>query len=152
MALHPDDQHDAFESLIKALNYKIEEHYDSWRPGLSQSSDIDINIYYPLVIFEGELYSGTLDQGHLVLNKADYIHFSKEFYIPKPDYIQTVHFDIINENYLPEYIKMIESEVSKLKNSLRSQKQKVIVAINKITEDAKSLKRKTKSYRDLLEF
>ena len=60
-ALHNEEQHDTFNSLLKALDYEIAEHFDGWSlPDKVDDEDVNIQIYYPLVIFQGSLYSATL--------------------------------------------------------------------------------------------
>lgn len=156
MAYHSSEQHEPFDSLIKALDYQVGKHYDEWAPGLPQSKEVDIHIYYPLVILGGDLYSASLENGKLKLAKAELIHFSREFYSSKSDSVATYHFDIIRERYLSGYLKWIESEVGKIRNSLRRQKQKVLNSIDKIHEDIyadiKSKNETPISYRRFLEF
>lgn len=152
MASHSDEQHDAFTTLLKAIDYQIGRHYDSWSPDYPQRSDVDINIYYPLVILSGSLYSAILQNGKLALNKTKHVHFRKEIYQPSIECVDTYHIDVIQEQYLPTYLKMIGVEVTKIRNSLRRQKQKVIASINEIVKEASKSKTKPKSYREFLEF
>ncbi len=68
------------------------------------------------------------------------------------DAIQDYHFDVIREDFLPDYLDMIESEVSKVRNSLRQQKRKVVAAIERLLTEITKSKPKPESYREFLEF
>jgi hypothetical protein len=54
IALHDEAHHDTFNSVIKALDYDISKNYESWKPPVrSEREDVNIQIYYPLVILQG---------------------------------------------------------------------------------------------------
>ncbi len=152
MAFHNDDQHGAFDSLLKALNYSINDHYNSWEPEPPYDEGVDISIYYPLVILEGDLYSASIKKGNLKLRKSKLIHFSKEYYSSTSDKVEKCHFDVITESYLNNYLQIIETEVIKVRNSLRRQKKKVIASIDEILKEVVGSNVKTDSYRNFLEF
>jgi hypothetical protein len=153
MALHNEEQHDTFNSLIKALDYKIAEHFDSWHlPQKADKEGINIQIYYPLVILQGRLYSATLDKNQLILKKSKHIQFRKEFFVTRTNEVETYQIDVINEEYLPSYLKIIEAEMETVKKLLQHRGAKVHLSIDKIVEEAKSLKVKPKSYRKYLEY
>ncbi len=63
IALHVEEQHDTFNSLIKALEYTINQHFSNFTlPPKGEEEGINIQIYYPLVILHTELpMPGTID-------------------------------------------------------------------------------------------
>ena len=153
MALHSEEQHDTFNSLIKALDYKIAEHFDSWSlPNKVDEEGINIQIYYPLVIFQGGLYSATLKNNQLALKKSKHIQFRKELFLPRINEVETYQMDVINEEYLPHYLRIIDAEMQMVKKVFQRQRANVLLSIEKIVEEAKKLKMKPKSYRKYLEF
>jgi hypothetical protein len=90
IALHSEEHHDTFNSLIKALDYEIAKHYDNWKPsGKLEKEDISIQIYYPLVILQGQLYSATLTNNRLKLRKAKHIQFRKEIFLSHINEVET---------------------------------------------------------------
>jgi len=153
MALHSEEQHDTFNSLIKALDYEIAKHFDDWSlPDKVDEEDVNVNIYYPLVIFQGSLYSASLKNNHLTLRKSKHIQFRKELFLPRTNEVEKYQIDVINEEYLPDYLKIINSEMERVKKVLQRQRHDVLLSIEKIVEEAKKLKKKQKSYRECLEF
>ncbi len=153
MALHDDEQHETFNKLIKALNYEATKHFESWRlPDKDEKEPINIQIYYPLVILQGDLFSARLKNNRFILKKSKHIQFRKQFIGSNKNEAEEYQIDVIVESYLPNYLKMIETEIDKITKSLQHKKAKVLLSIEKIVEEAKALKEKPKSYREILEF
>ena len=152
IALHSDEQHDTFNSLIKALDYKIGEDYNSWfPPNKLEEENVNIQLYYPLVILQGELYSATIKDNNLILKKAKHIQFRKEFFLSRINQVETYQIDVITEEYLGDYLEIIGSEMKKIKKVLQRKRNEVLTSIKKIINGTKMLKGKRKSYREYLE-
>lgn len=153
MALHSEEQHDTFNSLIKALEHEISYHYDVWiLPGKGYEKDINIQVYYPLVILQGKLYSAMLKDDHLTLRKAKHIQFRKEFFSSRINKAETYQIDVISEEYMKDYLKIIEYEMDKVKKVFQRKKSNVLNSMEKIVEEAKKTRKKSESYREALEF
>lgn len=153
IALHSEEQHDTLNSLIKALEYELSTHFDSWAlPDKGEEETVNIQIYYPLLILQGGLYSARVRNDRLSLRRSKHIQFRKEFFLPRKNEVETYQIDVISEEYVRDYLEMIESEVLNVKKALQRQKKKVLLSIQKIVEQARELKEKPKSYRECLEF
>ena len=153
IAFHAEEQHDTFNSLIKALEYKIARHFEDWvLPDKAEEEEVNIQIYYPLVILQGGLYSASLENNRLTLRKSKHVQFRKEFFLPRTNEVETYQIDVISEEYLRNYLKIIGSEVVKIKKVFQRQRQEVTLSIEKIVEQAKRPKKKPESYREYLEF
>jgi len=153
IAFHSEEQHDTFSSLIKALEYEIAKHFEDWGlPKKATKEEVNIQIYYPLVILQGSLYSASLGNNRLTLRKSKHVQFRKEFFLPRSNKVETYQIDVISEEYLRNYLKIIESEMIKTKKAFQRKRQEVILSIEKIVEQAKRLKKEPESYREYLEF
>jgi len=152
IALHIEEQHDTFNSLIKALDYEIAKHFDDWSlPDKVDEENINIQIYYPLVILQGNLYSATLEGNKLALRKSKHIQFRKELFLSRTNEVETYQIDVITEGYLPDYLKIINTEIGKIKKIFQRHRSDILTSIEKIVEEAKKLKNPN-SYRECLEF
>lgn len=152
-ALHNEKQHDTFNSLLKALDYEIAKHFDNWYlPNKVDEEEVNIQIYYPLVIFQGDLFSSVLKNNQLALRKSKHIQFRKELFLPRTNKAERYQIDVITEGYLPDYLRIIDSEMEKVKRVFQRQRANVLLSIEKIVEEAKKSKKKLKSYREYLEF
>lgn len=153
LALHDETQHDTFNSVIKALDYEISKHFDNWRPPTRfESEDVNVQIYYPLVILQGDLYTAELKSKTLVLKKVNHVQFRKEVFSSSAREVHTYQIDVISEKYLPKFLKIVESEVDKIKKVFQRKKGRVRLSIDHIVTEVKKSKKRKKSYRDILEF
>lgn len=153
IALHSEEQHDTLNKLIKALDYEIAKHYNGWYlPDKVDEEDVNIQIYYPLAIFQGSLYSATLKNNQLILKKSKHIQFRKESFLPRTNEVETYQIDIIAEEYLPYYLRIINSEIESVRKVFQRKRANVLLSIEKIVEEAKKLGEKQKSYRESFEF
>lgn len=153
MALHSEEQHNIFDSLIKSLEYEIDYHYNGWvLPKKIEEEEINIHVYYPLVVLQGELYSASLRNSNLNLKARKHIQFRKEVFLSNINEVKTYQIDVISEEHLQNYLKIIESEIERIKIVLQRKRANVLVSIAKIINETKRLRYKKKSYREYFEF
>jgi len=153
IAIHTDIQHDTFNTLIKVLEYEIAKHYDGWAPPKQNEKEyINIQIYYPLLILQGQLYSAKLKNNRLKLTEINHVQFRKQVSLPQKSGPEMYQIDVITEKYLPYYLKIIDTEMKKVEKVFLKKKKVVTNTINNIIEDAKKIKYKKKSLREILEF
>lgn len=150
MAHHPQQLHEAFTKMAKAVEYEVKNYYDNWSPpGRDENENVNIEIYHPLVIFQGDLYQSCLRGKQLELLKTDHILFvQKRIARSKED---TYIIDVITEKYLPKYLDIVAKEMEGLKRRFARKKKAVKEAVRYLVSRAKN-KKKAKSYRDILEF
>lgn len=153
IAFHDEEHHDTLDSLIKAVDYEVDSHFKDWiLPEKINEENVSIQIYYPLLILQGDLYSAHLENTHLVLNKKKHIQFRKQFFSSYKNEVETYQIDVIVEQYLLDYLNIIEDEVEIIKRVLQRKKKKVLESIEKIVKEAKEGKKVQNSYRKYLEF
>jgi hypothetical protein len=139
MALHNDEQHETFNKLIKAVNYEITKHYDSWwLPARAEEEQVNVQIYYPLLILQGALFSARLNNNRLILKESNHLRFRKQFIRPDKNEAETYQLDVIVERHLPDYLKIIETEVERIKLAFRAKRELVFASIRKIVEQTKN--------------
>jgi adenylate kinase family enzyme len=138
------------------LEYKIANHYADWDdwvlPQKADEEDINIQIYYPLLILQRDLYSGTTTKKGVSLKKIKHIQFRKESFLPKLNKTEDYQFDVITEDYIQDYLKIVESEMEKVIKVFKRKRKEVLISIRKIVNEVRGLKKKPKSYREYLEF
>jgi len=153
IALHDDEHHNTLSSLIKALDYEITQYYDYWEPPHKiEDEDMNVQIYYPLVVLQGDLFAAEPRPNGFALNQVKYIEFRKEMFSSRTNKVETYQIDIICEEYLKYYLKMIEFEVEKIKTLFQRKRKQVCISIEKIIQEIKLVKGDIKSYREYLEF
>jgi hypothetical protein len=161
-ASHDQQLHETENRIVKAMEHEIEVDYKNmtqWlSPEESEKEFIDLSLYYPLVIYQGELKAIRINKNNLqtkddlIIEECQHIQYNPEFYSFYENEVISYHVDIITEKYLPTYIQMIEKEISEIKNIISSKKRDVKNSVNKLIVECKSLETKPKSYRKYLEY
>ena len=153
LAFHSEEQHDTFNSLIRAVDYEVDSHFNDWYlPDQIDEESVNIQIYYPLLILQGGLYSAYLEDNCLMLKKAKHIQFRKQFFSSYTKEVETYQIDVIVEDYLSHYLEIIKSEIEEIENVLQRKKIRVFKSIEKIVEEAKKGGEEADSYRKHLEY
>jgi hypothetical protein len=153
IAVHNEEQHDTLNALVKAIDYEVDDHFRGWYlPDQIDEEHINIQIYYPLLILQGDLYSAHLKNTRLVLKKARHVQCRKQYFSSFKNEVQTYQIDVIVEDYLSRYLEIIEAETEKIKQVLQRNKVKVFESIERIVKEAKEGRKERDSYRKYLEF
>ncbi len=107
----------AIMSSIKATLFHLKEPIpENW-----------LHLYYPLIIFSGELFEANIDtENKLQVNEAPHIQLSFSYMIPQSEPTYSIWegqrkfiIDLIRENYIEEYLRIIEEEHVVLRDSLQ---------------------------------
>lgn len=153
MAFHIEEQHEMFNSLIQSLEYRISEHFHNFTlPPKGQEEGINIQIYYPLVILQSDLYSTSLKKNRFSIRKTDHVQFRKEMYLPGLNEWKKYQIDVITEKYLRDYLKLVMNEAEIVSKTLRNKREQARFSINKIIAEVKKAKKKPESYREYFDF
>lgn len=150
VAFHEDTQHNSLTDLIFSLEASIEDYYKNYStPDKDEVDQVNIEIYYPLLILQGTLYVASVAEKELKLVKSEHIQYRKEYF--SKDTHDTYQIDVITESFLPKYLDIVEKEMEKAKNILRRKKKIVRQSLDKLVEKAKK-KEKSKTFREIFEF
>jgi len=150
VAFHEDTQHNSLTDLIFSLEASIEDYYKNYStPDKDEVDQVNIGIYYPLLILQGTLYAASVAEKQLKLVKSEHIQYRKEYF--SKDTHDTYQIDVITESFLPKYLDIVEKEMEKAKNILRRKKKIVRQSLDKLVEKAKK-KEKSKTFREIFEF
>jgi hypothetical protein len=127
-------------------------------PEEMQNEFIDLSLYYPVVIFQGNIYAAYVDKHALIdknslkFEECQHVQFNPDFFSFYHNEVISYHVDVIQEKYLSSYLKIIEREMSIVNEILEQQKDKVLLSTDRIVSDCKSLKNKPDTYREHLEY
>jgi len=150
VAFHEDAQHRSLTDLIFSLEASIEDYYKNYSiPEEEEVEQVNIEIYYPLLILQGPLYAASVKETKLKLLRSEYVQYRKEYF--SKDKHETYQIDVIAESFLPHYLDMIEKEMERAKNILKRKKEIVRESLDRLVEKARN-KDKSKNFRDIFEF
>lgn len=150
MAFHADSQHDSLTTLIFAIENKIEEYYKNFEiPDEWESESMNIEFYYPILIFQGPLYTAEIKDGNVSLHKTEHVQFRKQYFYKSKEV--TYQIDVINESYLSSFLKIIDREMEEVAKTFKKYRRVVKKSIDRLADEMR-VKAKKKSLREILEF
>jgi hypothetical protein len=94
--------------VTKALNY-LEEFFmkdvtlDPMKP---------VFILYPVIVFDGRIFEYKLENEDLKLSPTNYV----QYFVEREKFFL---IDVIEKNFIPEYLKKIDEEIESLKKALK---------------------------------
>lgn len=149
-AFHEDEQHNSLLDLIFSLEASIDEYYKNYTvPGKNETEHINIEVYYPVLILQGSLYTASVKGEKIKLIKSNHAQYRKEYF--SKDRHDTYQIDVITESFLPKYLGIIEKEMEKAKIIMKRKMKIARESLDKLTEKARK-KRGTKTFREIFEF
>jgi len=155
MASHGEELYEIFRTITKALEQEIDNDFrnmNQWfAPEEKEKQFIDLSFYYPLVIFQGEIYVANQNDNDITLEKREHIQYNPEFFSFYENEVISYHIDIITEKYLPTYLDLVNDEMNVIRYKLLQQKEDVIATIDRLLIEC-NLEKKQKTYRTQLEF
>lgn len=104
-ATHPDGLHDVFNKLYDFVNHTFQSNQDWIQTGV-KNDDVYANLYFPVIVLQGDLYEAIEEDGKVNLTKVN--HTIYEFIRYEND-SRVLLIDIITEEYFPEYIKLLNN-------------------------------------------
>lgn len=149
VAFHADDQHQTFSGIIDALEASIDDHYTGWKPPRpGESAGVNIQAYYPLLVLQGDIYLTHETRRGLSLKKVSHVQYRRQIWTAKQR--AEYQIDVVNERFLPNYLKLIERETKAIVNRLRRRRKVVQAAITRLGREMRK-RRKGVTVREALE-
>lgn len=133
MAWHDEEHFDAFKKLCDVLDYSERGHARSWR--FNGPEPLNVEIYYPLLVLQGELWDARATTKGVTLKRARHLQFRRSVAAIKQYEYQ---MDVIEERFLGPYITMIQGEIATVAQLLKGRPEAVRQAIDRIVEKAKA--------------
>lgn len=147
MATHDEEHFDALRKLSAVTEHAINKNFTNWT--ISAKERINIELYYPVVVLQGDLLEARADGKSLKLLKAEHVQFRRSTIAGKEEL--TFQIDVVTEKHFPRYLKLIEKEMEKTARLLRRRYSRVEDAIRRIVRGTRRL-RSPEKIKKALEF
>ena len=139
-ASHSDAHHQTFMGLVNAVEHGIEDHCNNWvSPGRSKEP-INLQLYYPVLVLQGEIYEARTDVSPISVNKVEQIQYRKELWDGRGS--NTYQIDVITESYVPRYLDVIGKEIEAIRTRLGRHRATLHESIKWITKELMANRRK----------
>lgn len=149
MASHDDTHFSSLKTLCDIVEYEIEEHFSSWIFDKKEKEKVNIQMYYPLLVVQGDLLQARVRPRSVQLSATKHIQFRRSILSGTEQ--QGYQIDVVIERHLKQYLDQCEEEVTKTARLLRRRHAKVREAIEKIVADTVDAK-DSSNPRDTMDF
>ncbi len=143
MASHDEKHFDCIKKLCDAVDYFCENHFKSWTFG--DNEPVNLQIYYPLIVVQGDLFDARPSEKSVRLFDADHIMYRQPTVINGKEV--NYQIDIVTEKYFQQYVFMVEREIQKIVSRMQRRKPQIIRSIEAIVD----LVKKAKNEEEVLE-
>lgn len=138
LAHHDIEHFEPFRKLCDIVAYYIDEQFKNWVYVEDYERSIDLEIYYPILVLQGNLYDARPTKKSVNLIEAPHIQFRRRA-ITK-GIIETYQIDVVEEAYFPIFLELIKKETQRTLGEIRRHENEVRNSIAKIVKEAKGLK------------
>lgn len=140
MASHEETHFNSFRTLSVAVEYYQDVLYKAW---VKDANAINLEFYYPVVVVQGELLEVNPESEDIDIKTTNHIQFRRTSVIGSKEF--NYQIDVITEQYLSTFLKMIENEMNTTVRLLVEHDTTLRSSIEKIV----ALASENRSYREL---
>jgi hypothetical protein len=135
MATHEGAHYDSFRKVCDVVDYHVQKNFTNWTFGGEEN--VNIEIYYPVIILQGELLEARETKRSVTLRSAEHLQFRRSMAMKgtSVDY----QIDVIRERHLLKYLELVDGELEKTARLLRRRHKAVRSAIDRIVAAAKGV-------------
>jgi hypothetical protein len=136
MATHEGGQFDAIRKLCDAADYYRQKHFRSWR--FAENEPINLEVYYPVVVLQGELLDARAGKRSVGLRKAKHLQLRRSTATAKGEVDYQI--DAVQEKALPAYLDLVVKELEKAARLMRRRHAVVQTSLEAIVREARRLR------------
>lgn len=125
--------------IIKALKAAIDDHESSYEPDPSDT-EINLQLYYPIIVFGGDLYEIPVEAKTETIRKVKHINFVRHY--ESESISGTFQIDVITRSYLKKFLELIDEEIDIITRRIKARKK--ILKANVIREVAEIIAKDNK--------
>jgi len=132
-----DEIFEGISQVLKFISYDIDRRQaiirDRYKKGKRNPVII---LYYPVIIFEGNMYRGHLVNHKIRLSEVEHVILEYEYQPSYTNQTKTFYIDFLKKDYLDEYLKIIETECRMLKKLVKYNNKNLKNSVNNLRVNA----------------
>jgi hypothetical protein len=136
MAWHDETHFDAFRKLSAAVDHAVADHYRRWT--FDGEEPINIQLYYPVLVVQGELLEARSTRGTVRLSRRSHIAFRRSEFVEGEE--RSYQIDVLQERHFPRFVALAERESERMARLLQRRQRQVRDAIDRIVRGARRFK------------
>ncbi len=136
MAWHDEAHFEAFRKLSVAVDHAVADHFRRWT--FRGEEPINIQVYYPVLVVQGELLEARPSRGTLHLASRGHIAFRRSEFLEGEE--RHYQIDVVQERHFMRFLALVERESNQMAGLLRRRHREVRSAIERIARRARRFK------------
>lgn len=150
-ASHDDRHHQAFDSIVNALENSIDLHYGLIRPPEPSLQKIpEIRLYNPLLVLQGEVYLARPTPRGVRLRQVNHVQYGREMWSKGRPAVYQI--DVVTEPGLLPLMRTVDDELSEIIQLLAGRSQLFFESVNRIVKDYSENRTTRPPWRIVLEY
>ena len=106
-----------FEGLTQLVKFVCYERGSPQEPDISKP-DFQIMMYFPVIVFDGDMYKVRLESGEPKLEKTPHILIRKNYRSPYTGHVERFLIDIVHRSHLSEFLKHLDSDFRNMRKAI----------------------------------
>ena len=106
MAEHDTRHFDSIRTVTVAVDWFVERLFDTWIP--ARREGVSLELFYPVVVLQGELLVGTERAGKVVLRKSDHVRLRTSQIVERRE--RNHQIDVVTEAGLGKLLGQLNRE------------------------------------------
>jgi len=151
MAFHDETHFDALKKLCDVVEHEIEDHFCNWVFEEGTEERVNVQMYYPLLVLQGDLLDVQVRPRSMHIRKAQHLQYRRS--LIRNGEQTTYQIDVITERFLKKYVEICRGEVEKAAKYMRrkGRVERIRESIDEIVKKAQKSKSRSE-LRKAMEF
>lgn len=108
---------DIFKGLNQLVKFVCYERGPPQPPDISKA-DFQITMFFPIIVFDGDMYRVKLESGEPKLEKTTHILIRKNYRSPYTKQVERFLVDIVHRSYLSEFLKQLDLDFRNVRKAI----------------------------------
>lgn len=121
MAFHEPTHFESFYKLSDCVEYFVGKYYEQWTN--SPSERIDVRLYYPVLVVQGDLLEVRPRKRSIQLKKVKHIRYRRSAIVGDEETYYQI--DVVVEPFFRQFLSIIEGEASETARRMRQNYMKI---------------------------
>lgn len=132
---------DIFEGSNQLVKFVCYERGLPEKPDISKP-DFQIMMYFPIIVFDGDMYEVKLESGKPKLEKTNHVLIRKSYRSPYTKQVERFLIDIVHRSYFSEFLKQLNSDFRKMRKAILESHDEFIKKAEEAKQEYEGLKKK----------
>ena len=107
---------------------------------VSLASRVQIVMYFPLIVFDGDMYEVELESWKPKLEKTTHILIRKNYRSPYTKHVDRFLIDIVHRSFLSDFLKQLDSDFQNMRKAILENHEEFVKMAEETKQEYKGLK------------